>query len=873
MSFTTLSVTGTVERDGAPAAGYVVRLDLSSPISDGSTEIGGAWEATCDDSGVFSVADVPANDDDTTVPVGTYYVVTVRSGGSVIIDRFLVIVPAASAPSVDLFSLAQLDDAPSPATPFVVSIEGLNGIVGITSPDSSITVDTDGENITLESVGGAGMAIGAPVSGATHSALLAADSSGDLVSGPATSSVASLSNVAAAQAAAEAASDPVGSASTAQTNAESFATSAVATETSRAETAEGLLAPKASPALTGTPTAPTATALDSSTKLATTAYADAAVGVESSRALTVEALKAPIASPTFTGTTTAPEFSASGLTGATQASRYVGATTSGAPASGTFVVGDFVIARNGHVFVCTAGGSPGTWVDAGSVANLITSVFGRTGGVTAQSGDYTAAQVTNTADKSSGSQQAFTSEVAAPDFAPSGLTGATAAGRYVGATTSGAPASGTFLKGDWVTTQNGHVFVCTTAGSPGTWTDAGSVANLVTSVFGRAGAVTATSGDYSVAQVTGAAPAASPAFTGTPTAPTASALDSSTKLATTAYADAAVGVENTRATTAEALKAPIASPTFTGTTTAPEFSASGLTGAIQASRYAGATTSGAPASGTFAVGDFVVARNGHMFVCTSAGTPGTWVDVGSVGNQVTSVFGRTGVVAAASADYTAAQVTNAADKSSGSQQAFTAEVAAPDFAPAGLTGATAAGRYVGATTSGAPASGTFLKGDWVITQNGHILICTTAGSPGTWKDTVPQQLGYAEITSNFTTTVTTPTDAGGTVTGLSLTVAVGARPVRVWFYSPYVQSTVSGDTIGIQLYRGTTPIGGAIQNIPAANTGPTVTVPANDNPAAGTYTYTVQLWRAAGSGTVEVGAFIATGYYLPASLRVEEVAA
>jgi len=57
----------------------------------------------------------------------------------------------------------------------------------------------------------------------------------------------------------------------------------------------------------------------------------------------------------------------------------------------------------------------------------------------------------------------------------------------------------------------------------------------VTSIFGRTGAVVATSGDYSVSQITGAAPLASPLFTGTPTAPTASAGDNSTKLATTAY--------------------------------------------------------------------------------------------------------------------------------------------------------------------------------------------------------------------------------------------------------------------------------------------------------------------------------------------------
>ena len=60
-------------------------------------------------------------------------------------------------------------------------------------------------------------------------------------------------------------------------------------------------------------------------------------------------------------------------------------------------------------------------------------------------------------------------------------------------------------------------------------------AGAVTSVFGRTGAVVAGSGDYSVAQITGAAALASPAFTGSPTAPTPGMGDNSTKLATTAY--------------------------------------------------------------------------------------------------------------------------------------------------------------------------------------------------------------------------------------------------------------------------------------------------------------------------------------------------
>jgi hypothetical protein len=75
----------------------------------------------------------------------------------------------------------------------------------------------------------------------------------------------------------------------------------------------------------------------------------------------------------------------------------------------------------------------------------------------------------------------------------------------------------------------------------------------VTSVAGKTGAVTLVVGD-----VSGAAPLASPALTGTPTAPTAAAATNTTQIATTAFV-----------TTADNLKANLASPTFTGTPAAP----------------------------------------------------------------------------------------------------------------------------------------------------------------------------------------------------------------------------------------------------------------------------------------------------------------
>jgi hypothetical protein len=56
---------------------------------------------------------------------------------------------------------------------------------------------------------------------------------------------------------------------------------------------------------------------------------------------------------------------------------------------------------------------------------------------------------------------------------------------------------------------------------------------------------------------------------------------------------------------------------------------SGLTGAAAGARFVGATTSGAPVSGTFVAGDYVVDQTGQMWICTVAGSPGTWVAPGS----------------------------------------------------------------------------------------------------------------------------------------------------------------------------------------------------------------------------------------------------
>jgi hypothetical protein len=227
---------------------------------------------------------------------------------------------------------------------------------------------------------------------------------------------------------------------------------------------------------------------------------------------------------------------------------------------------------------------------------------------------------------------------------PMGLTGATASTRYVGGTVSGAPVSGTFAKGDFVIDESGIVWICTTAGTPGTWVSAGA-AGVVTSFNTRTGAVTLLTADVTGA---GGAVLSSPAFTGTPTAPTAAAGTNTTQLATTGFTAAAILVETNRGTTAEGLLAPKVSPTFTGTTTAPEFSISGLTGAVTPSRLVGANASGAPTTGTFAVNDVATDSTGKVWICTIAGTPGTWATAAAVPAATTvtgpDLFGAVAVV-------------------------------------------------------------------------------------------------------------------------------------------------------------------------------------------------------------------------------------
>jgi hypothetical protein len=176
----------------------------------------------------------------------------------------------------------------------------------------------------------------------------------------------------------------------------------------------------------------------------------------------------------------------------------------------------------------------------------VASVFGRTGAVTAGTGDYSVSQVTGAVADSAVVHLAGTETITGAKTFSSNVTlsgNLNVAGNINQTGTGPTQWSGQEWTGTAVTVPSGMAFSLG-VGSDNTFrcqlTSGASCmpAGAVTSVFGRTGAVVATSGDYSVSQITGAAPLASPTFTGTPLAPTPSTSDSSTKLATTAYVQA-----------------------------------------------------------------------------------------------------------------------------------------------------------------------------------------------------------------------------------------------------------------------------------------------------------------------------------------------
>ena len=147
----------------------------------------------------------------------------------------------------------------------------------------------------------------------------------------------------------------------------------------------------------------------------------------------------------------------------------------------------------------------------------------------------------------------------------------------------------------------------------------------------------------------------------------------------------------------------------------------------------------------------------------------------------------------------------------------------PYWGVSGLTGASLASRYVGATGAAPPGSGTFAVGDIVVIQSGGIGVCVGAGTPGTWVTIAPQNSSFAThvvstapgpptavpiLNINTVTLAPNSTDQKGT---LILTVS-GATPVgagqamcTVTFSTAYANAHY-----GVALTQSNSPVTGVV---------------------------------------------------------------
>lgn len=362
-------------------------------------------------------------------------------------------------------------------------------------------------------------------------------------------------------------------------------------------------APIASPTFTGTPAAPTAAALTNTTQLATTAFVTTAGN-----------LKANIAAPSFTGNgvitsssggTATITFTISDTHTATQSTTvpwaaydFTSADLSGVGAGVRCRIGALSEAASGantKISFYTAPTTAGTLVEQMSIGSqgpitFTSSTVTAAGNAVWHAGNDGAGSTLD-ADLLDGQQGAyyfpvsggsFTGNISIVKASPSITINDTT---YVDPSPLGlfrvySSAGNLYITRNTATnrsygTESSTVSISSTTG---VWNftstplvSGGAVALVASPTFtGTPAAPTATAGTNTTQLATTAfvttagnlkANIASPTFTGTPAAPTAAAATSTTQIATTAFV-----------TTADNLKANIASPTFTGTVTMPAFS-------------------------------------------------------------------------------------------------------------------------------------------------------------------------------------------------------------------------------------------------------------------------------------------------------------
>lgn len=164
-------------------------------------------------------------------------------------------------------------------------------------------------------------------------------------------------------------------------------------------------------------------------------------------------------------------------------------------------------------------------------------------------------------------------------------------------------------------------------------------------------------------------------------------------------------------------------------------------------------------------------------------------------------------------------------------------------------------RYVGGTTAGAPTTGTYVAGDFVVSHDGHVYICTTGGTPGTWSTWPAQgEISYLAHVNEVLVTSTSSSSPTTIVSGVSATYT-GVDIYVEAFAATLSTPSVSGSSLNITVQRDGSNLGVPITYVtPAAGA---MNVPLyiqiKDTPSSGSHTYSLAAWASTTTGSPGVG--------------------